>query len=284
MSGSRYVGSPLLLTITLSFSPPQRRDLEPDRPLLLVDQLASAQGVDHLRDLSFLIEGILVVEGLEHDADRGERLLDVREDLRLGLVLELSLRGLRPQPRHVRVHEVARDVLDVLPLVVIRRELHGIPQQFQIPEPDGISKDSHLAPGVIEVILAFHRVPGPLEEIGRRVAEDRPAAVADGQRTRRVRTDELHLDLLPGAGGGTAERGTGPEKLLQLPEVVGPGEKEVDESRTRHLHPGDKGGIRRHRGAEGLRQVARLLPGSLRRHHRAIGREIAMPRLAGGFE
>ena len=57
-------------------------------------------------------------------------------------------------------------------------------------------EDVHLAAMVVDVVLALHIVASVLEDVAERVAERRPAAMADVEGADGVRGDELDLVLL----------------------------------------------------------------------------------------
>ena len=59
-----------------------------------------------------------------------------------------------------------------------------------------LREELHLRPVVVDVVLAVHIISLGLQKRGKNRAERRSAPVAHVQRTGRVGTDELHLDLL----------------------------------------------------------------------------------------
>ena len=90
--------------------------------------------------------------------------------------------------------EPARDVADVIALVAVLGEVRRASELFEVPAPYRGGEDLHLPAGVVEVVLALHAVPRPLEEPGESVAEDGVAAVTDGERPGRVCAHELDLN------------------------------------------------------------------------------------------
>ena len=69
-------------------------------------------------------------------------------------------------------------------------------KELKVALGDGMPEDVHLAAMVVDVVLALHIVASVLEDVAERVAERRPAAMADVEGTDGVRGDELDLVLL----------------------------------------------------------------------------------------
>ena len=70
----------------------------------------------------------------------------------------------------------------------------------------GRAQDAHLAPGVVEVVLARDLLPAGLQDAAQQVADERAAGVAHGQRPGRVGRHELHVDVRGRPGGHAPER------------------------------------------------------------------------------
>ena len=100
---------------------------------------------------------------------------------------------------------------------------------------DGQAEVVHLVAGVVDVVLVGDVGAGSAQHPADRVAEGRPAGVADVQRAGGVRRDELEVD------GGTGERGAVPVGGAGLDDGLreragGCGiESDVDEARTGDL-------------------------------------------------
>ena len=182
----------------------------------------------------------------------------------------------------VRHRQLPRHVADIASLIGIRRERHDDAVLFEVTQPGRQPEDVHLAPGIIDVILARHVPAGEAQQVRQGRAIGGTAPVADVQRAGRVGGNVLYLHLLPAAE-------------LRAPELVardqhgaddvdlGPRiEREVDESRPRHLGPADQPRSRQ-LGQQQPGDFARILPQRLGQLHRQVGGEIAMRRVARSF-
>ena len=163
--------------------------------------------------------------------------------------------------------EALRNVADVLA------------QRFAIAQEYRAREHVHLAARVVDVVFARHIEAGEHQEIGEHVAEHRAAAMADVHGAGRVGGDVLDVDRLafadgrPSIGGARIEDGAHqavPHLGLQ---------REIEEAR-----PGDGDSVNAF-GARELRlqlvgDVARLHARGLGQHHRRIGRQVAVGRIA----
>jgi hypothetical protein len=207
---------------------------EPDGPFCLVDSALGTQVLERTIDEPLLVQAVLVVEDVEVDPEPLQRAPDSREDRALRLVSE---------DRHVRVdqavapivHELPRNRDQVLPLVSLLRKGGGHSHDLPVARAEGLAQKLHLAPAVVEVVLAGDLVSGRLEEAGHAVAQHGVSPVADRERARGVGRDELQKRPFAPSDVGSPVRILLPEDAVQ--EVVPPGlrENEVDEPRPRHL-------------------------------------------------
>ncbi len=92
------------------------------------------------------------------------------------------------------------DRADVVAAIAVRRKRNCLAATFEVAEPDAGREDVHLPAGVVDVVLAVHAPSVRIEQVRDRGAEGRVPAVADVQRPRRIRGDELD-DRLPAAAG-----------------------------------------------------------------------------------
>jgi hypothetical protein len=122
-------------------------------------------------------------------------------------------------------------------------------------------------------------VPGELEQAGERIAHHRAAAMAHVHRAGRVGRDIFDVDGRAGAHGRAAIIVAGVEDRRQLaaPGVVG--QRQVDEARAGDRDRGDLVELLQ-LGADLLGQRARIGAGRLGEHHRGVGRQVAMRRVA----
>ena len=127
-----------------------------------------------------------------------------------------------------------------------------------------VAEDVHLVAVVVHVVLALDRVAGVLEHARERVAERRPAAVADVERAHGVGRHELHLHL-----GAVAEvRAAKVRTLLArgAEDLVAGRGREVEVHETGAGHLGALDGVGGGQvGHDGLGDLAR-------RHVRGLGR------------
>ena len=119
----------------------------------------------------------------------------------------------------------------------------------------------HLRAGVVDVELARDRRAAGQQQARDRVAERRPAGVADVQRPGGVGADELDVDRVAALGVVRAERGPGLDDGLGERAGGGGIQSDVDEAGARDLDAGDPGRLRERR----RRSRPRARAGSRRR-------------------
>ena len=247
---------------------------EPGGALLLVDQAAAAQRLDHLVHPAILVEGVLVEVGVKGDADALEGGVDVGEDRLLGPLLEHAQVGVTEAVAAL-IDQGPGDIADVVTLVAVLGELERQAEQFQVARPGRLAKHAHLPAGVVEVVFALHLVAAGNEQAGDGVAQHRVAAVAHAQGAGGVGADKLDQHPLAGTQLGTAELLVfGPDRGQHRgPDV--PGEEQVDEAGPGDLHPGEDrvGGeqVGKRRG-----QVTGVAPVGFGRDHGKVGGEVAL--------
>ena len=100
---------------------------------------------------------------------------------------------------------VARNVLDVFPVIPVGRQFKGRAAEFPDTRLDRKCQHADLVTGVVVVELAQHLVALPLKQGGNAVAKCGLAAVADMQRAGGVGGDEFHHDFLAAALSPAAE-------------------------------------------------------------------------------
>jgi hypothetical protein len=186
--------------------------------------------------------------------------------------------SLSPQAVAFLRAQAARDVDDVVALVAVVGKAHVDAAQFEVAQPHRHREDVHLAPGIVDVVLALHGMAGGFEQVRHAGAERGAAAVPDMQRAIGVGRDELDLYRLARLGRGVPVTLAVFEHAPQRAQAAGLVQMEIDEARAGDLDLGDV--LRaRHRGGEGLGQFARLAPGRLGQQQGDIGRVVAV--LAG---
>ena len=179
-------------------------------------------------------------------------------------------------------HDVGRVRLDVLAVVAVLGHLGVAAERLEVARLDRGAEPVHLPAGVVEVVLALHRVARGLEQPRDRVTEDGVARVADVQRPRRVRAHELHLDALAGGWRVAEPRalgGDGPHRVEQ--PIVG--RPHVDEPRPGDLDLLDER-RRREDGHQRLGHLSRRYAGALGKGQRHVRREVAVVLLPGLLE
>ena len=103
------------------------------------------------------------------------------------------------------------------------------------PRADRLPELLDLGPGVVEVVLARHRVAGEAEHARQRVAVGGVAAAGRGQRARRVGRDELDVDPQRRRRAAAAVAVAGREHPVERADVPGVGEEQVQEARAGDL-------------------------------------------------
>ena len=129
--------------------------------------------------------------------------------------------------------ELVGDRAEVIAAIAVARERELFAEAFEVAQPDARREDIHLPAGVVDVVLAMHAEAGGVEQVGERCAERSVATVADVQRTRRIRRDELDDDALARAELAPAIRAALVDDARQF-GLAGRGrEEEIDEAGSR---------------------------------------------------
>ncbi len=152
-------------------------------------------------------------------------------------------------------------------------------ERLAVAQVGGLGQLIDLRAGIVDVVLARDRISGEGEQIGQRVTEHGPAAVADVHGAGRIGGDILDIDRLATSEVAAAvvrpRRDGGP----QLVEPCLACQGQVDEART-----GDRDVFQQRIALEcrgnRFRQIPRLLAGLLRQDHGGIGRHVAVGRIA----
>jgi len=176
---------------------PQGGGLEPDRPVLLVNQPLFPEGGDHILHQAVFVEGVLVIIVVELDLQPIKGMVDVGENNLLGLFGEGRRLGHVLEGVTLLGDQGLGDLPDILALVAVLGKGKGQPEQFQITGPGRFAQHPHLAAGIIVVILPGHRMAGGDQQPGNGVAQHRLAAVADAQGAGGIGADKLHQHLGP---------------------------------------------------------------------------------------
>ncbi len=152
-------------------------------------------------------------------------------------------------------------------------------QRLAVAEVQGAGEGLGLGAAVVHVILAGDRVAGMREHAGERVAEHRPADMADMQGSGRVGRAELDIDrpALPQRAPAVAFTRGEDGGDLPLPESGHHGQ--IHEAGRRRLGAGDLAAPRQ-QACQLLGERQRRTAGGLRQHEGGVGRGLAMRRVA----
>ena len=210
----------------------------------------------------------IVADEVEHRLDRSRR----------GTAAAIRLRARRRIGRHIRPragpdgHQIFAGYKPsgISPI---------LPERLAVPEVHRAGERIDLRAGVVDIIFLGDAKPGRFEQPGEAVADHGAAAMAHVHRPGRVGRHIFDIDPLVAAD----RRQAIVVALAQdRPEFVAPGiggQPEIDESR-----PGDLDrGHRRERfqlGLDRFGERARVGSGGLGKHHRGVGREVAVRRIA----
>ena len=152
-------------------------------------------------------------------------------------------------------------------------------QRLAVPQVQRAGERIDLRAGVVDIIFLGDPEARGLEDSGEAVADDRAAAMAHVQRPGRVRRDIFDIDPLVVADRAEAVFLAFAKDRAELvapcvgrqPQVDEPGPGDVDRGDGRQ-----RGELR----LDQLGQRARIGAGGLGEHHRRVGREVAMRRIA----
>ena len=290
---------------------------KPLRAILLVDDAVPAQQVERVVDRAAVLEAALAEPAVVADAELLEVVADVGEDVGESEVECLAKAGRAEQRpgalddgvdvrvlvalgrirRQVREHDrgglmqrasraldqLVGDRAEVIAAIAIGWERELFAEALQVAQPHARGEDFHLPPGVVDVVLAVHVEAGGVEQVRERRAERRVPAVADVQRPRGIRGDELHHHLPAGADRGATVAAAAVDHSREFSLIGGGCEKEIDESGSRNLDAGHEFAGRQRRD-DRLRQVARLAFRRLGELQRDVGREVAVGRVARALD
>ena len=131
--------------------------------------------------------------------------------------------------------KLGRDLADVVTLVAVLGHRRRSAEKLQVAGADGFSQHAHLAPRVVEVILAGCLVTHRLEKPRHAVAQNALPAVPERQRPRGVGADELHHGALPAPLGVRAEAVALGEDPRQPRPAIRGREEHVEEPGSRDL-------------------------------------------------
>src|SRR5690606_17394037 len=217
---------------------------EPERALLLVRQPGLAQPRDGLLDALAVVArrlekavveahpalveiAILLIPQLPH----GEEPHRLQRGLRLIATASISF-GRHQRPG--QVHHISA-------VIAVVGNPPRLADGLLVPGPDAARKARDLLAGIVVVVLAIDLPPGPIEHLRDRVAERCLPAVADVQRPRRIRRDELDHYWLPGAVLRASEGCAAFDDRAQPISQVVAGQAKVDEAGPCHLCRSDSG-------------------------------------------
>ena len=170
---------------------------------------------------------------VEHDAEGPQVLFDPFQDGARGIIGEKCRdlgRVLGQVSLPVPLEQFRGQVADVIPPVAALGELRRLAQQFPVAQQNRFSQVAHLVSRIVDVIFTENLIADGRKDVRHDVAHDRPARMADMERSRGVGADELHLDppsfsqirrpvAIPLPPDGIEERGQSllPDKKVQKP-------------------------------------------------------------------
>ena len=256
-----------------------------------IDQPALFQRLEGIVDGAGLDQRALRGEPVEFDADRRQVAADQRHHLGDGVFAQ------RREPFRFRLAEPLASValgqgaagLDQVfaGIEPLRHRIDGLAQRLAVAQMERAREHVDLGAGVVDVILAVHREAGLGEERGQRVADHRAPPVPDMHRPRRVGRDEFDIDPLAGADRRIAVGRAGVEDRAQLRVPHLRIEPDVEKARLGDRHRitaaaviGAEELAAGQRRADLLGQFQRVLLDRAGQHHRRVGRQIAMRRVA----
>ena len=191
MSAAKYVGSPLDRKITRSLSSPKAVERNHSRAVLLVDVPAAAEPFDGPLHPALVVQRALGLPDVEMDAEALEASLDPGPDPFRRPAADDVRRSVGPgSPRPAAQTSSGHGAREVA-----RRSRRGSrprgparPRRIATTEAPSFRT---CAPEVVEVVLARDPLAAGLEDAAQQVADERPAGVADRERTGRVGRHEL---------------------------------------------------------------------------------------------
>ncbi len=147
----------------LVFGEPERSQAEPLRAVFVVDHARGAKIGENTVDGAVLVKRVLVEVNVEADAHALERRLDVGEDRALRMLLERLVIADIGQGGAVLRLEVGGDLADVVPLVPVLGKARRQTEPLEVAGTHRLAEYLHLAPSVVEVVLAHDLVTARLE-------------------------------------------------------------------------------------------------------------------------
>ena len=253
---------------------------EPQRALGLVRLAGREQSLDRRVHAPVGIERALEEVVVEPHAERGE----------VAILLAPQLGHREPADRVDVAQVVAnlveiplRQFADVLAAIAVLRQRRVLAHELLRAHAHRHREILDLLAGVVIVELPRDAGALPFEEPRERVAKRRLAAVADVQRARRVRRNELDHDALAAARFAAPESLAGGEDIRDDCLACACSNEDIDESGACDLDLVHDFGCRQ-RGHERLRELARILFLRLRELQRDVGREVAVLRLLRPIE
>ena len=177
----------------------------------------------------------------------------------------------------------ARHGQDVFGAIAVRRERDGLAAQLEVTQIDADREDVDLPAGIVDVVLAIDRVPGGLEQVAERRAIRRAAAVAHVHGAGGIGRNEFDHHLAAGADVAAPVSRALFGHVLQRGEPRVLRQTEIDEAGAGDLGARDQR-IRRQRGHQRLRQLARILARRLGDAHGDVALEVAVLRIARALD
>jgi len=216
------------------------RRAEPERAAFPVHMALFPQMLEELHDAVVLVQPPLAEVVVEEDAEGRQIVLDPLHDGAGGVGREKRqdlFLGPVPVPISVPREDLPRQLGNVVPLVVIRREFDRLAERLAVAKVNRASEGPHLVAHVVDVVFLDDAVAAHPQDVGDDVARDGPPCMPDVKRARGVGAHELDLDL-PALSCG--EGAVAFLQALDLQELAAPAflpDEEVDEAGARDFDP-----------------------------------------------
>ena len=142
------------------------------------------------------MERTLAVPAVKGHTEVRQILLKCRQFLAIGDILkqfQALILGKCKVLVPLAVNDALRRLHNVRPMIAVIGKVHLLAEEFQIACIDRHGKEIHLIPRIVDVILTVHRIARRTQEIYECRADRRTTPVPDVERSRRIRTDVLHL-------------------------------------------------------------------------------------------
>ena len=261
----------------------ESRRPEPERAVLLVDQVPGPQRVEAPADRAAVVQTPLAEPRVEPDAELFEALANLLDHHADGQFLDprQARRTGVGQAGTLGLEDPLRDLRDVRPLVAVRGDLERAAQQLEIPCLDRPREQLDLGAVVVHVEFAGDPKAERLQQTGDRLA-DRPVATgADVEGPGGVGADVLHEDPAAAAHVGAAVRRVLGVDAPEPPVDDRGRHKQVNEAGAGQFRARERRGRHAQVAEDDGGDVSRRPADLFRQHQRHVRRVVAVPGVAG---